>query len=91
MRTSIWFILILIFILGIEFGLLDSDDGPKFCNKNYLKLNKTLLMTALNANNTYYVFRDVSFRNNNSKKEVLFKWDSMLQPSKAGKKFYGNQ
>ena len=48
-------------------------------------------MTALNANNTYYVFRDVSFRNNNSKKEVLFKWDSMLQPSKAGKKFYGNQ
>ena len=91
MRTSICFILILIFILRIEFGLLGSNNGPKFCNKNYLKSNKTLVMTALNANNTYYVFRYVSFRNNILKKEVLFKWDSMLRPSKAGKKFHENQ
>ena len=86
MRTSICFILILIFILRIEFGLFGSNNGPKFCNKNYLKSNKTLVMTALNANNTYYVFRNESILNvtTNSTKEVVFKWDSMLQPSVAG-------
>ena len=84
MQNFIWLILILIFISEIELG--SSIDVPAFCDEQLLESNKNLMMTALNANNTYYVFRNESILNvtTNSTKEVVFKWDSMLQPSVAG-------
>lgn len=86
MQNFIWLILILIFISEIEFGW--SIDIPAFCDEQLLECSKNLMMTALNANNTYYVFRNESILNEttNSTKEVVFKWDSMLQPSIASEK-----
>ena len=91
MQNFIWLILILIFISKIELG--SSIHVPAFCDEQLLKSDKNLMMTALNANNTYYVFRNESILNEttNSTKEVVFKWDSMLQPSVAGeKRFHWN-